>query len=110
MTRLDFIILYCVVMMCFGLTASLFYPDQYSFGREDVIGMGDEITDLQEDNQGSWLDALGGFVTGITQILRFLWACLSFNIPYCPWIVRTVLVAPFHAGMIYIIITTIRGN
>ena len=111
MSRLDFVILYCVAMIVFGLVASVFYPEQYSFGREDIIVSGGEVTDLNEEGSWlKWLGAIGGFIDGITNVFKFIWACMSFNIPYCPEVIRLILVAPFHAGMLYIIITTIRGN
>lgn len=114
MGHLDFIILYIVVMMAFGLTSSIFYPEQYSFGEEDWADFNaDEITPEPEDDDSNWwdgiLDALGGVWAGLVGIATFMWSCLSFNIPMIPWIVRVIMITPFHIGMAFVIATYIRG-
>lgn len=115
MEKLDFVILYIVVMMVFGITASIFYPEQYSFGEEDYAGFdSDQFQDQRrEEEQGWWkgvTDALGGIWNGLVGIATFLWACFSFNIPFVPIIVRLFLTVPFHFGMAYVIAVYIRGS
>jgi hypothetical protein len=115
MEKLDFIILYIIVMMVFCITASVFYPDQYSFGEEDYAGFdASQYEDQQHQEEKGWwegfLDALGGVWDGLVGVATFLWACLSFNIPFVPVIVRLFLTIPFHIGMMYVIATYIRGG
>lgn len=114
MEKLDFVILYIVVMMVFGVTASIFYPEQYSFGEEDYGGFDASQFIKEEQVPKSWwdniLDGLGNIWGGLLGIVTFLIACLSFNIPYMPWIIRVALTVPFHIGMVYVIATYIRGG
>jgi len=104
MERLDFVILYVIVMICFGITSTVFYPEQYGFDQSDYLINTDEY---HEDRNPNLLDQIVGFFSGvvsaITTILQFLYACLTFNIPYIPPIIRLCMTVPFHAGMLYVI-------
>ena len=106
----DFVILYVIVMICFGITSTVFYPEQYGFGQDDYIVEAEEYYD---DRDPTLIDQILGVFGGIAQAIvgmgQFLWACLSFNIPYVPDIVRICITVPFHAGMLFVIIRTIFG-
>jgi hypothetical protein len=112
--KLDFIILYIIVMMVFGITASVFYPEQYSFGEEDYAGFDAQSVEPADQEDKPWwqgiLDGLGAVWDGLVGVVTFLWACLSFNIPFVPLVVRLFLTIPFHFGMAYVIATYIRGG
>ena len=111
--HLDFIITYIIVMMVFGLTASIFYPEQYSFGEEDYASFDVENVKPDEQEDVPWwqgiIDAIGGAWDAFTGILTFLWACVSFNIPMVPLLIRLFITVPFHIGMAYVIYTTLPG-
>jgi len=108
MEKLDFIILYVIVMICFGITATVFYPEQYGFGQDDYIVEAESYYDQRDPTLIDQIfSVFGGVATAIVGGFHFLWACLSFNIPFVPNIVRICVTAPFHAGMIYVIIKTI---
>ena len=110
MEKLDFIVLYVIVMMCFGITASIFYPDQYAFGDNDYVQINEDDSPIDSDYEPSWWDNLVSAAGMFLNFFKFLWACVSFNIPYCPIIVRLLITVPFHLGMFYVIATYIRGG
>ena len=102
-------------MMVFGVTASVFYPEQYSFGEEDYADFDAEEMESGDDEDKSIVDkivdGIGGVFTGIGNFLGFLWACLSFNVPFIPAFVRVVLTVPLHVGMVYVImVSVVRGS
>jgi len=108
MEKIDFIILYVIIMMCFGVASSIFYPEQYAFGEDDYIDVQSDDYDANYDPpwwQGI-VDALGGAMN----FFKFLWACISFNMPFCPLLIRALLTVPLHIGMGYVAFTLLRGG
>ena len=117
MENIDFIVVYIIAMLCFGVTSTVFYPEQYSFGQDDyVVDAEDYYDDRTIDKnllEQAW-DFISGAVDGIMKLAQFLWACLTFNIPFTPSIggisICTLITVPFHFGMLYTIARLVRGG
>lgn len=111
--HLDFIVFYMVVMLVFGVVSTVFYPEQYSFGREDYAGFdAEDMKNKDEDKNifDAMVNAIKDLWSGLTGVLTFLWACLSFNVPFVPLLVRVFLTIPLQVGMVYVIISVLRGS
>lgn len=108
MEKIDFIILYTVIMICFGVSSSVFYPDQYALGDDDFVDIQPDDVSIEQDPPW-WQGILDAFGLAMN-FFKFLWACISFNIPFCPIIVRLILTVPLHLAMGYTIFCLVRGG
>ncbi len=95
------------------MSEAVFFPEQYSFGDEDWGGFNAEQITPVDAEEESWWDAIVSGLSSIWNatvgIFTFLIACLSFNIPMMPPIVRIIILAPFHIGMAWIIGDYVKG-
>ena len=109
MEKIDFVIFIIIYMMVVGIVSSIFNPEMYSFGEEDYVS-----PEIQEQvrNDNWWdgiVNAITGIATALGNIISFLWAGLTLNIPEVPLVVRVVMCSPMWGAMGYTIVTLIPG-
>ena len=66
----------------------------------------------QPQSGGFWgaLDALISVVQAVWGSVLFFLSLLTFNVPGAPWFVRVPIGALLGGGLIYSVVTIIRGN
>ena len=115
MEKLDFVILYVIMMLVFGLGSTIFFPESYGFGGDD------DFVDVHADDykrhnthQSLWdaiISTISGIINFVSMVGTFLFNMLTFGlINIVPAEVALVITVPMHIGMGYVILTVFRGG